>query len=346
MRVFDFRNLAHGVRVAATGACLPERRVTNAELVALGIPLSESEIETGLGILERRWCSVGQATSDLATVACNEALRHFGLSPQEVGRLIVATVTSDHPSPSTACFVHYALGLGSSPAYDITATCSGFLFALDQGVRAVLTGESNALICAADSRSKFLNIRDRASAAVFGDGAGSALLVPCESGRGVLGIGLMSDGRGRHTVYVPAGGSRSPTTVASAAAGEQNVRMSSGPEAYLAMLEGMVGTTEQLLAGLHLSLEDLAMIVPHQGNGRVIARLPRLLRVPDEKIFQNVKYYGNMSGASTAVAFHEALGSGRLNAGDKVLLVAGGAGYTAGAAVVEVDEALLLQTNS
>lgn len=341
MKVFDFRAAPRGVRVSATGAFLPERRVGNAELVAMGVPLSEAEIESGLGIVERRWSAPEQATSDLAAAACADVLHRAPARAEQVGRLVLATVTPDHPSPSTACFVHHLLGMGPSPAYDLVATCSGFLFAMDQGVRAVMTGEDSALICAADTRSKFLDLSDRASAAVFGDGAGAALLEPCEQGKGVLGMGLMSDGRGRHTVYVPAGGSRNPTSAETLSRGEQFVRMTSGPEAYLAMIEGMVGTAQELLTKLHMRTDEIAMLVPHQGNGRVLSRLSRLLGIAEEKVFQNVRHYGNMSGASSAVAFHEALASGRLRPGDKVLLVAGGAGYTAGGAVIEVDAALL-----
>lgn len=341
MKIFDFRKLPCGVRVAGTGAYLPERRVSNADISALGCPMTPEEIEKGLGIVERRWSSSEQASSDLAAAACAQALRRAGVAAVDVARLIVATVTPDHPSPSTACFVHAQLQMGAAPAYDITATCTGFIYAMDQGVRAVLTGEGNTLVCAADTRSKFIDAKDRASAPVFGDGAGAALLEPCTQGHGVLGLGVFADSRGRHSVYIPAGGSRAPMTEERVRAGEHHVRMTSGPEAYLAVIEGMVLTAEQLLEGLSLTIDDIALVVPHQANGRVLARLARLLRCGEDKIFRNVSHYGNMSGAATAVAFHEALASGHLRAGDKLLLVAGGAGYTAGGLVVQVDEALL-----
>lgn len=343
MRVLDLRNGTRGVRFTATGTYLPKRVMTNEDLVRAGGPLTAEEIEKGLGITERRRAAPEEATSDLAASACRAVLAAAATSAEDIQRFVLATVSSDHPSPSTACFVHHLLALKDAPAFDITATCAGFLYATDLAVRAVLSGDENVLIAAADIRSRYVDPHDRASFAVFGDGAGAALLRSCEPGTGILGVGLFADGSGRESVIVRAGGSRKPATAETLAAGEHFVRMADGPQVYLAMIEGMILTSERILAGMKLSMDDIRMIVPHQANGRVLGRLARLLRVSEERVFSNVARYGNMSGASTAVAFHEALASGRLSPGDLVLLVAGGAGYTAGAAVVRVDEELLAQ---
>jgi len=345
VRVLDLRSSpgGRGVRIAATGSYLPSRVVSNDDLVAAGGPLSADEIEKGLGIRARRRAAPEEATSDLAAHACKGALARADVDADAVQRLVLATVSSDHPSPSTACFVHHLLALKDAPAFDITATCAGFIYGLDHATRAVLTGEENVLVAAADIRSRYVDPKDRASFAVFGDGAGAALLTSAPVNTGILGIGLFADGSGRESVIVRAGGSRKPASAETLAAGEHFVRMADGPQVYLAMIEGMILTSERILAGMKMSMDEIAMIVPHQANGRVLARLARLLRVSEDRIFSNVTNYGNMSGASTAVAFHEALQSGRLVPGDNVLLVAGGAGYTAGAAVVKIDEALLAQ---
>lgn len=343
MKVLDLRTSPVGVRIVATGAYLPEAVITNEALVAAGAPLSAEEIERGLGILARRRAAAHEATSDLAARACERALSAAACARAEVERLLLATVSPDHPSPSTACFVHHLLGLQEAPAMDLAATCAGFLFALDAAARAVLTGDQRVLLCAAEVRSRYVDPADRASFAVFGDGAGACVVAPGPVGEGLLGIGLLADGSGRESVLVRAGGSRHPASADSVARREHTIRMADGPQVYLAMIEGMVLTAEKLLAGLRLSMDDIALVVPHQANGRVLLRLARLLRVPEARIFSNVARYGNMSGASTAVAFHEALAAADLQPGSKILLVAGGAGYTAGAAVVAVDEAMLAQ---
>src|SRR5207248_2425290 len=146
----------------------------------------------------------------------------------------------DHMSPSAACIAQKALGMGDAPAFDVTASCSGFLYALDLAARAVCTGDTYALACAADVRSRFLDPRDRATCALFGDGAGAALVASGPVGRGILAIGLLADGSGAKSVYVPAGGSREPATAETVAARKHSIRMAEGPQVYLTAVEGMV----------------------------------------------------------------------------------------------------------
>ena len=327
MKVFFPR----GVRVLGTGSYLPDRVITNADLVALGAPLSDEEIVRLSGIRERRWAAEGEATSDLAAAAARAALARAGVAPGAVERLIVATVSPDHPSPSAACFAHAALGLGNlAPALDVTASCSGFLYALDLGARAVATGEENVLCVAADVRSRFLDLGDRSTCALFGDGAGAALL-----GRGpgaeVAAIVLFADGTGARSVHVPAGGSREPRA---ADARRHTIHMAEGPQVYLNAVEGMIAAAETLLGAAGVRLEDVDLVIPHQANLRIIDRVARLLRIPSEKMFVNVDRVGNISGATVAVALDEALRAGRRG---KILLVSAGAGYTAGAALLVVS---------
>jgi 3-oxoacyl-[acyl-carrier-protein] synthase-3 len=344
VKVLSLAGLSRGVRLRSVASYLPSRVVTNDDLVALGAALTADEIVRLSGILERHWVADDEATSDLATKACRLALSRADVLPGDVSRLIVATVSPDHASPSAACFVQGALALGQAPAFDLTASCSGFLYALDSAVRAVLTGDDHVLACAADVRSRFLDLSDRATCALFGDGAGAAVVSSCPPGEGILGIGLLADGAGVHSVYVPAGGSRKPASHATVEAREHAIHMSEGPQVYLAAVEGMAETSERLLAALGLSWSDVDLLVPHQPNRRILERLTRILRIPSEKMFVNVDHIGNVSGATCAIALDEALRTRELPEGARVMLLAAGAGYTAGAALIRIDGDLVSRT--
>ena len=340
LRILVPAALGRGVRLSSVASFLPPRVVRNQDLVALGAPLTAEEMVRLCGIQERRWAAPGVATSDLAVAACAAALRSAGLAPREIDRLILATVSPDHLSPSAACVAQAALGLGEAPAYDLTASCSGFLYALDAAARAVLTGDRHVLACAADVRSSFLDLADRATCALFGDGAGAAVVSQGKPGEGLLAIGLLADGSGAKSVYVPAGGSREPASAATVAGRRHFIRMEEGPQVYLTAVEGMLSTAEALLSSLGLSFDDIDLVVPHQPNRRILDRLQRLAKLPEGKLFINVEKTGNVSGATCAIALDQALRTGRAKPGARVLLLAAGAGYTAGAALLLVDEAL------
>lgn len=341
MKFFLPAALGRGVRLRATGSYVPEACLDNAAVVARGAPLSADEIFKLSGIKTRHHAAPEEATSDLALAAARQILARAGLEPAAVDRLILATTSPDRPVPATACVVQEALGLRRVPAYDLSAACSGFLFALDAGARAVATGEEAVLAIAAEIRSRFVSPTDRSTAALFGDAAAGALLEPCPPGEGLLAIGLRSDGRGADTVQIPAGGSRLPASPETVAGGLHTLVMADGPQVYFSAVEGMVDTARQLLAALELSWEDVALVVPHQPNARLLTRLARVAGFPADKLFVNVERYGNTSGAACPLALDEALASGRLRPGDKVALITAGAGYTAGAALLQVDEALL-----
>jgi 3-oxoacyl-[acyl-carrier-protein] synthase-3 len=340
VRVFAPGAMNRGVRVSATGSYLPARVVTNADLVAAGAPLSEDEIMRLAGIRTRHWASPDEATSDLAIAACRMVLARAGVAATDVDRLVLGTVSPDHTSPSAACIVQHALGMQHAPAFDVTASCSGFLYALDAAARAVATGDRHVLAVAADVRSRFLDIKDRATCALFGDGAGAALVSEGPVGEGLIAIGLLADGSGAKSVYVPAGGARAPANAETVRMQRHTIRMTEGPQVYLAAIEGMLETAEQLLREVRMTFADVQLVVPHQPNRRILDRLAKLARIDSEKIFVNVDRIGNVSGATCAIAFDEALRSGRVTKGDRVLLLAAGAGYTSGAALLVVDEKL------
>jgi 3-oxoacyl-[acyl-carrier-protein] synthase-3 len=204
----------------------------------------------------------------------------------------------------------------------------------------VVTGDHNGLAVAADVRSRFIDVHDRSTAALFGDGAGAALVQPGAVGEGIVGIGLLADGSGARSVYVPAGGSREPASARTVAEGRHRIHMEEGPKVYLAAVEGMLGTAEALLESFSLGWKDIDWVVPHQPNRRILDRLARLARIEPEKVVVNIDRYGNMSGASCAVALDETLRE-RAEEGQQILILAAGAGYTAGAALLRVDGELL-----
>ncbi|MBL9037005.1 MAG: beta-ketoacyl-ACP synthase 3 [Archangium sp.] len=325
-----------GVQLAGTGAYLPADVRTNADLIARGCPLTDEEIVRLSGIRTRHVAAPHEATSDLATEAATRAMTTAGVTASQIDRLILGTVSPDHLTPSTACFVHARLGLGPIPAFDLTASCSAFLFALENAARAIATGDSCVLAVAADVRSRWLNPADRATSALFGDGAGAAVLRAGPLGQGLLGVGLAVDSAGVKSVYVPAGGSREPSTAETVAAGRHTIVMSEGPQVYLAAVEGMVETGVSLLKALGKTFDDVDLIVPHQPNRRILDRLARVGRFAPEKLFINVERIGNVSGATCAIALDEALRTGAAKPGMRVLLIAAGAGYTAGAALLQL----------
>lgn len=324
-----------GVRLAATGSYLPERVVTNAEIEAAAAgAITEAEIAKLTGIEERRWVSEDQATSDLAIEAGRRALDRAGATA--VDRLIVSTTSADYPSPACASFVQRGLGLAPAPAFDVSAACAGFLFGLDVATRAVLTGDEEVLLVAADVRSRYVDPLDRATCALYGDGAGAAILAPGPAGEGVLAVYLAADGEGAEAIHIPAGGSRRPASAETVAAREHYLRMVDGPRVFLTALEGMSQTAEAILEATGHRLDEVDLVVPHQPNRMILDRLARVMRLPQDKLYVNVHRTGNMSSASIAVALDHAIAEGRARPGSLVLLLGGGAGFCAGAVLLRL----------
>lgn len=346
MKVFRPGDYGRGVRLVATGSYLPGREVTNQDLVAMGAPLSDEDMVKLAGIRSRRWAEDHEATSDLAIEAGRRALARAGLDPQAVERVLVATVSPDHSSPSTACLVHHGLGMQEAPALDLAAACSGFLYGLDMAARAVVTGEDPVLLIAADIRSRYLDVTDRATCALFGDGAGGAVVASGPVGTGLMAIGLVADGSGSRSIYVPAGGSREPATIQSVEARRHTIRMADGPQIYLSAVEGMLYAAETLLSRLEMTFADVDWLIPHQANFHIIKRVAWKAKIPLDRVVLNIEQTGNISGATVPVALDTALTAGRIKPGDRILMVAAGGGYTGGAALYVADESLLERTAS
>lgn len=318
-----------GVGVVATGMALGEDVVTTEELAATHGWSAEdvARIRKGAGIDARHVARPGTTTADLAARAA------AGLD-SDAARLLLATVSADTPVPGAAPRVAARLGWEGRPAVDLGAACSGFLYGLDQAARHVLTGDPAVLLIAADVRTRFVPWDKPGTAALFGDGAGAARIAPTPQGTGLLATWLRADGRRADTVQVPAGGSREPTSAATLSAGRHVLHMEEGPQLFLEAVEGMVDAGSACLAQLGWAWDDVDLVVPHQPNLRVVERIPRFARISRDRVFVNVRERGNMGGATLAVALHEALISGRIQPGMRILLLAAGAGFTAGAAAL------------
>lgn len=325
------------ILVRGTGGAVPDRRLTNARLIAeLGLDTTDDWIRAHIGVEARHWISAGEGTSDLAAAAGRRALDAAGLAPTDLARIVVATSSGDWPTPATACAVQAKLG-AACPAEDKLAACAGFLFALDHGARLVATGVRPVLVVGADAKSRFLDLRDRLTCSIFGDGAGAAVLdagADGDAGRGILDVELWTDGTRAEDIYVPAGGSRMPATADTVARGLHGTRIADGRRAFGEAVELQARFSRALLARQGLAVADVAWYLPHQANRRIVESAAAELGVPLERTLQNVDRYGNTVAAGIPLALDELARSGRLADGDLVLLSVVGAGFTGGAALL------------
>lgn len=325
-----------GVALAATGMYLPERVVSNAELIeANQLPVSPRWIERHTGIRERRYAAEGEFTSDLAAAAGRDVLARAGVDASEVQRLILATVSGDWQTPATACVVQHALG-ARCPAFDVTSACAGFMVALDLGIKCVQTGDSPVLVLASEVRSRFVDQGDPRVAPLFSDGAGGVLLVAAPEGVGFLSSVLQSDGAGAEKVYVPAGGARMPASAETVAERAHTIRMLDGRGIFEQAVTGMAAIAQMALDKAGLTIDDIDVVIPHQANKLIIEAGMKAMGVPMEKVMVTVDWLGNCTAATVPITLHTAVTEGRLTSGTTALLVAVGGGYTAGAAVYRV----------
>jgi len=320
------------VYLTATSSHLPMTRLTTGSL-ATELGVSCDELVRLTGVVERRVASPESATSDLIIAALRQ------LVTPDIDRLIVATVTPDHTSPATAPLVQHRLGLPHIPSFDLSAACAGFVYALDNAARALVTGDRAVLIGAGECRFRTLARATPGVRVLFGDGAAGARLSRTPSGLRLIATGLGADGSGHAAIRVEAGGSRLPTSEATVAAGLHALRIEDGPHVFMKATESFVLLADGFLKALDLRLSDLALVVPHQPNVRILERIARLLRLPPDRLVITCDRLGNIGGASAAVALDLAWRDGRIAPGDKLLLLTAGAGYTAGAALFEAVDA-------
>jgi 3-oxoacyl-[acyl-carrier-protein] synthase III len=320
-------------RVIGTGAYLPDRRLTNQELERM-VETSDRWIVERTGIRERRIAAPDEATSDLAAAAGRQALVASGVAASSVELIIVATATPDMLFPSTACLVQERLGAKQAFAFDLSAACTGFLYALAVADQYIRTGTyRTVLVIGAEVLSRMVDWTDRGTCILFGDGAGAVVLQADRGARGILSTHMHSDGALWDLIHIPGGGSRRPPSAETLAERMNFVKMK-GSETFRVAVRALEEVAREALAANGLSTGQLALIIPHQANLRILQAVAERLAVPAEKMFINVDRYGNTSAASIPIALDEAVRAGRVRPDDLLLLEAFGAGLTWGAAVV------------
>lgn len=322
------------VSVIATGSYLPDRVLSNADLEKM-VETSDEWIVSRTGIRERRIALPGQATSDLGLEASRRALAQAGIAAEEVEMIIVATITPDMFFPSTACLIQHALGAKNAFCFDMEAACSGYLYAIEIAHRFVASGTVNtALVVAAEKMSSIVDWKDRSTCVLFGDGAGAAVLRSRPGERGILSSVLGADGSLSHLLSMPGGGSRHPPTLQTISDGLHTLKMA-GREVFKHAANTMSSAATEALRRAGLTVADVACMIPHQANQRIISAIAEKLGVPDANCFVNIDKCGNMSAASLAVGLDQAVRTGRIRKKDIVLMVVFGGGFTWGATVIE-----------
>jgi len=317
-------------RIVGLGAHLPERRVTNADLEQM-VDTSDEWITTRTGISERRFVAEGENTSDLAAKAGLAALADANLTAEDVDMMVLATSSPEMLFPSTSCLTQEKMGL-TCPAVDVMAACTGFIYALHSATTAIESGRARTvLVIGADAISRLLDMGDRSTCVIFGDGAG-ALVLQAADEPGVLGIDLGAQGSGSDLLEVRLGSACTPTPE-SCQAGEHYLRMA-GSEVFKFAVRIIPASIERALAASRLTAEDLEWVVPHQANQRIMDTIGERLGIPNERVFSNIARVGNTSAASIPLAMTEMYTGGKIQQGDVLALVGFGAGLTWGAAIV------------
>jgi 3-oxoacyl-[acyl-carrier-protein] synthase-3 len=322
-------------RAAITGVAgyVPARVVTNAEL-ATRLDTSDEWIVTRTGIRERRLGAPGETTSTMGAEAVRRLLAQRGLGPEDVGALIVATVTPDMLFPATACLIQDQVGLRNTWGFDLSAACSGFLYALTTAAQLVAAGvHRRVIVVGADLMSAIIDPLDRTTAVLFGDGAGAVLLEPAEPGFGLLDFYHRVDGSGRNDLLMPAGGSLHPASPETVSARQHFLRQN-GRVVFKFAISQMAECIEILLSRHHLTPADVALVVPHQANQRILDATAERIGLPPERMASVIARYGNTTGATLPLALEDAVCTGRIKRGDLVVFVAVGAGFTVGASLV------------
>jgi 3-oxoacyl-[acyl-carrier-protein] synthase-3 len=323
--------MSHRIAAKITGVAgyVPPKVLTNADLEKM-VETNDEWIRTRTGIRERHIVADGAATSDLATEAAKQLLAQTDTDPSDIDLIILASVTPDMFFPATACLVQDRIGAKRAWGFDLSAACSGFAYALTVGAQFVGSGaHKKVLVIGSDSMSKILDYKDRATCVLFGDGAGAVLLEPAKDGEGIIDFEHDVDGSGGNYLYMPGGGSLNPSTHETV---DKNMHVvhQDGSQVFKYAVRRMSELANCLLKRNGFTSEDLALVVPHQANLRIIRAMQERLGVDDSKVMVNIDRYGNTTGGTIPLGMRDAVADGRLRKGDLVLLAAVGAGYTTG----------------
>lgn len=320
--------------ILGTGSYVPKKILTNEELEKM-VDTSDTWIRSRTGIRERRIAEAEEKTSDMAAAAALKAIENAAIKAEEIDMIICATVTPDMFFPNTACFVQTKIGAIKAICFDVSAACSGFLYAMEMAHQFIATNSyKTILVIGADKLSSIVNWEDRNTCVLFGDGAGAAILQHREGSRGVMSTHMGSDGTLADILYVPGGGSAAPVTAETLADKTATIRMN-GRETYKNAVTAMVDASQQAIQEAGVTIDEIACVIPHQANYRIIEAIADRLKLPMEKFHLNLDAYGNTSAAAVAIALDEAARSGRFQRGDLILLVVFGGGLTWASSVIE-----------
>jgi len=321
------------VGIIGVGEYLPEKILSNAQLEKM-VDTSDEWITTRTGIKERHLAAVGQAASDLAIKAAQQALANANFKAEDIELIVVATITGDMPFPSTAVIVQNKLGVKKAACFDISAACAGFVYGISVAQQFIACGTyKNALVIGVEVLSSITDWQDRNTCVLFGDGAGAAVLAEVAKG-GIISTYLGCDGSKVDILNLPAGGSRNPATQTTVENRQHFLKMQ-GNELFKIAVNTMTNAAEVVLKQAGLTFADVDLIIPHQANARIIMAVAKKLGIPEEKVYLNIERCGNMSSASTVTALCEAVQEGKVKRGDIILLDAFGAGLVWGACIIK-----------
>lgn len=321
--------------VSAVGHWMPEKVITNQHFASY-LETSDEWIRTRTGIQERRFLEADQPTSYAAVKAIEIVLKNRGITPDDLDLIIVATVTPDMIYPSTACVIQEKIGAKNCWGYDVLAACSGFLFALTTGAQFIESGmHKKVLVVGAEKMSAIVNMQDRNTCVLFGDGAAAFLLEPTEDkSLGILDTNLHIDGKGGKFLYQPAGGSLNPTTHETVDKGMQFVHQE-GQAVFKEAVKGMADVSIEIIERNNLKSDDIAFIVPHQANMRIIQATADRAKLSMDKVMVNIHKYGNTTSATIPSCVSEYWQNGKLKKGDYIVLTSFGAGFTWGSILLK-----------
>lgn len=321
-------------RITGTGSAAPDEVLTNRDLEQM-VDTSDEWITARTGIKERRIAPPGKAGSDYALIASEKAMEVAGITAKDIDFIMVGTVTPDAPLPSTACILQDKLGATNAGVVDLVAACSGFIYGLGFARSLILTDQAETiLVVGVETLSRIVNWKDRNTCVLFGDGAGAAVVSASDKPGGIIGTFLKGDGSLSHLLEVPAGGGRMPISLDNINNGDRYIHME-GPEVFKSAVRAMGDAATNILKRTGVQSKDIKLMIPHQANIRIIEATAKRIKLPMDRVFVNIHKYGNTSAASVPIALDEAVREGRIMPGDKIVMVAFGAGFTWGSALVE-----------
>ena len=320
--------------VTGWGRYAPSHVLTNQDLERM-VDTNDAWIVQRTGIRERRVAAAHETTASMAAVAGLRAIRTAGLDPDDIDLILLATLTPDYWMPSTAALVKEAIGNTRAAAMDVSAACSGFVYAYATAQAWITSGLArNVLVIGAELLTRFLDYTDRSTCILFGDGAGAVVLSASNEPGGALGMELTTEPQGAYMIWLPAGGAKSPSSAETIARGEHYIRME-GKETYRFATRTLATTALASIKKAGLEPSDIDLFIPHQANIRIIEAVAKGLGLPMDRMYVNLDRYGNTSAASVPIALAEAVNEGRVKVGDRIVIVAFGAGFTSGAVTIQ-----------